>query len=296
MVLQLPHAWHFFGLELAVGTAFALSLTHAIENRKSGALFQWLTAFFYGITIELIAFNYWNNYDHGQFTVQLYHGKLPLYVTFWYPAIHYAGLKLVESWRLGRWSEPFVVGLCLMLIDAPFDTIGPDAGWWRWALKDANVEARWLGVPVTSYYWYLLFGAIYAALTRALKMRSFLVAPLVAPAIIVLGMIAFVPFHLLKAAHVPDGLIVGAHIAACAALTFTVRPARSEIASPKIKIGVALLQLYPAALCLLFYRSPAKVIAIIAAIVALMPFQRRMVGDGGAGADSDSRRLQRRSL
>jgi len=296
MIIQHAEAWSFVVLELAVGAAFALTLAHAIAHRKEGALFQWLTAFFYGIAIELVAFNYWNNYNHGQFTVQLYHRKLPLYVVFWYPALHYAGLKLVESWRLGKWIEPFLVGLCLMMLDVPFDTVGPDAGWWRWALKDANVETRWLGVPVTSYYWYLLFGAIYAALTRALKSKSLLLTPLMAPAIIVLGMIAFLPFHGLKALHVPDDAIVVAHLAVCVVLAWTVRPVHPAPVSLQIRLVPLLLQFFPAFLCIAFYRTPVRMIAVLLPIFALMPFQRRMVADAIPGADSDARRLQRRSV
>src|SRR5262245_11362419 len=88
---------HFAGVELIVVAAFVLTLRDALRRQ---ALFQWLLAFCYGITMELIAFNYLNNYAHGQFTIQLYHRQLPLYVVCIYPVFHYTGLTLVQRWNL----------------------------------------------------------------------------------------------------------------------------------------------------------------------------------------------------
>jgi hypothetical protein len=268
---------HFVGLELAVAAAFALTLAHALRERRRGdgwPLVQWLTALCYGVLIELVTYNYWDNFDHGQFTVQLYHHKLPLYVVLLYPAFHYTGLKLVEARNLPRVTEALVVGLCIMLIDVPFDTAGPDAGWWRWSTKDPNMAVRWLGVPITSYYWYLLFGALYAAILRALRPRlgrrawAPLVAPLLGAAVLVLGVIAFIPFHLLKAVGIPAGAIVAAHIAAVAVLAWRTR---GPSASPSLRVPALVLQLYPV-LVLGWLRAPdwpLKGAAMATAIAAL---------------------------
>jgi hypothetical protein len=284
IVISLPPL-RFIGLELAVGAAFSLTLAHAVGKHREGdrwPLVQWLSAFFYGVLIELVAFNFWDNYNHGQFTVQLYHQKLPLYVTLLYPSFHYTGVKLVESWRLSRWSEPLLVGLCIMLVDVPFDIAGPDAAWWSWSTKDPNLAVRWLGVPITSYYWYLLFGAIYAALLRALKprleKRAFapLLTPLFGAAVLVLGVIAFIPFHLIKAIGVPDDFIVGAHIAGCGLLAWTARPAAADTPPSPIRLSAALLHLLPWLVLLATLptvsRAPTKLAALAAASLALSRF------------------------
>jgi hypothetical protein len=220
---------HFVGLELLVLTCFALTLHHAWSSYRRGeryALFQWLVVFGFGILMELIAFNYYPSYDHGQFTVQLYHRKLPLYITGDYLLLYYTGLQLAERLRLGRIAEPLVAGLAVLLIDVPMDLVGVDARWWSWSATDKNVDVQWLGVPLTSFYFYLVFGTALAALTRALRrtieprsLAAYLgLAPLVAAGTVVGGILGFLPYHGLKALGVPDGVIVAAHVAVCLAI------------------------------------------------------------------------------
>nr|AYM54386.1 hypothetical protein [Phaselicystis flava] len=117
-------------------------------------------------------------------------------------------------------------------MDAPFDILGPDAGWWSWSTEDPNIAVRWLGVPVTSYCWHLLFGGTLAALTRALEDRAsrpsrlWLALP-VALLTIVVGIVLFIPFHVLKGFGLPDGAIVAGLVAA--ALVITVIAKKSPV-------------------------------------------------------------------
>jgi hypothetical protein len=297
-----PAPASFVGLELAVATACALTLAHALGERRRGdgwPLFQWLTALAYGVLIEIVAYNTWDNYQQGRFTVQLYHHKLPLYVTFVYPAFHYSALKLVEARRLRWLPEALLVGLCLVLIDIPYDTFGPGAGWWRWSDSDPNMKVRWLGVPVTSYYWYLLFGAIYAALLRALRPRlepwtrraaSYLfLPPMVGAAVLALGIVAFIPFHLLKRVGAPDGAIVAVHMAAVAVIAWTTR--RTVAAPAKIRASILILQLYPALLMVLMPPSQwaAKAAAMAAAIAGIAVIGSSRVGSARALPSPDAR-------
>ncbi len=215
------HPLHLLGLELVVIGSFVLTLRHALGRWRAGErrhLFQWLVALFYGLWMELIAFNYYQNYEHAQFTVQLYHRLLPLYVMCLYPVFHYTGIKLVERFQLGLFSEALLAGFAICLIDVPFDNIGVDAHWWVWSNADPKLASRWLGVPVTSYYWYLIFGAVYAALCRKLGQKTLLITPLIAALTIVLGIVAFLPFHGLKALGAHDGWIVAAQLVLCAGL------------------------------------------------------------------------------
>jgi hypothetical protein len=243
---------HLVGLELVVFTCFALTLQHALQRYRRGErehLFQWLVILAYGITLELIAFAYYQNYTHAQFTIQLYHQQLPLYIPAVYVAFHYVGLELAQRFGAGLIVEALLCGFTICLIDIPFDITGVAAGWWSWSPHDPRLAARWLGVPVTSYYWYLTFGAIFAALCRLLSARiaprpllvQLLVAPLVGVAIIALGTIAFLPFHGLKALGVADGTIVAVHLALCAALLVRVRARAAPAPAWQISAAVALL-------------------------------------------------------
>ena len=131
-----------------------------VPARGAVRAFQWLVVFFYGVAMELIELNAFPDYAHGQFTVQLYHRKLPLYVTFVYVVFHYTGLRLASRFRfsLGQVAEAVTCGLAILLLDVPFDIAGVDARWWTWVPSEHDVAQRWLGVPLTSYAWYLIFG------------------------------------------------------------------------------------------------------------------------------------------
>lgn len=289
---------HFFGLELVVFACFALTLHHAVSRYRNGDrhhLFQWIVILAYGILMELLAFNYFQNYEHGLFSVQLYHRKLPLYVTCIYIVLHYTGLETVQRLRLGAAAEALVVGLAICLLDVPFDIVGVDATWWVWSVSDRDVAFRWLGVPVTSFYWYMLFGAIFALVCRGLRRRverrSWIVyvaiAPLVGVAIIVLGIVGFLPFHGLEALGIGAGTIVLCHALVCIAIAFLAR--RDAPAPPSriiLFIPVALHAWHTIVLLLLWSRggvpdAPAKLLqitvvsAVSFALAWLVPSVRR---------------------
>lgn len=273
---------HFVGLELVITACFAITVTHAVSRYRQGEryhAFQWLVIFAYGVAMELLAFNYYQNYEHGTFAVQLYHGKLPLYVTFLYVVFHYTGIKLVERLRLGVLPEALLAGLAICALDVPFDSLGVDAGWWRWSAADATLAVRWLGVPVTSYYWYMLFGAILTGSCRLLRRRveplglpaMAALAPLVAVGVIVLGVVAFLPFHGLKALGVGDGTIVAAHMAACGGLALGVRAPNATRAPWEIVGVVVALHAWHLVVLAVLWRhgrateAPLKLVAIVSA-------------------------------
>jgi hypothetical protein len=239
----LAHPLHFLGLELVFSLCFAVTICDVGVRYRRGeryALFQWLVIFAYGVAMELLAFNAFPDYEHGQFTAQLYHHKLPLYVTFVYVVFHYTGLRLVSRWRLGPLAEAVASGLAILLLDVPFDLAGAAAEWWTWHPSSHDVAQRWLGVPLTSYEWYLLFGAVLVWMCRAVRGRVerrsvgvyVVLAPFVAVAIIVIGIIGFLPFHALEALGVPDGGIVAAHAAFAAVVAVRARRAGAQPRAP----------------------------------------------------------------
>jgi hypothetical protein len=239
----LAHPLHFLGLELVFLACFVLTIRDVARRHRRGetyALFQWLVILAYGIAMELLAFNAYPDYAHGQFSVELYHRKLPLYITFVYVVIDYTGLKLAERLKLGAFAEAVAGGLAMLLLDVPFDIAGVDARWWSWLPSGHDVTQRWLGVPLTSYEWYLLFGAVLVWMCRAVRPRverrslavQLALAPLVAVGVIVLGILGFLPFHALEAVGVPDGAIVLAHAALAAFVAVRARAWKARTPPP----------------------------------------------------------------
>ncbi|MFT5434924.1 MAG: hypothetical protein ACI9OJ_005640 [Myxococcota bacterium] len=253
MSLTNPFAnpWHQTGLELVVYVLFALTVRHAWTRHKAGEsyhLFQWLAMLLYGLIMELVSFNLFQNYRHATFSVQFYQGQLPLYITCIYLVFHYTGIKMVERLHLPRFKEGLLCGLAIMCIDVPYDMLGVDAGWWVWfdnveaALHPRFVEAvstRWFGVPVTSYYWYLMYGALlsifsrfaWARLKGASLTRKLAAAPLVSVAVVVAGALAFeVMFWAPRALGASDHAIVGTYLALVLCFAALVRAPKAESA------------------------------------------------------------------
>lgn len=211
------------GLELTFLVCAALTLLHALRARRRGdlgPLFTWASTLAYGLMIEILSYNFLDNFTHGQFTVMLYHRRLPLYIAVLYPVFIYTAIQLAALVKPRRFAEPFLVGLIIVVMDLPYDISGPDAGWWVWSAKDPNLSYRWHGVPVTSYYWHLAFGGSLTFLVRSLRdravragslrpLRLLLLSILVGVLTLVLGVLAFLPYHGLKALGVSDGAIVG---------------------------------------------------------------------------------------
>lgn len=245
--------WHQLVLELAVLAASVLVLGRAIARARAGdrkPLFEWLVLTSYGVQMELVAFAFLHNYEHARFTVQLVDGQLPLYVTGLYGTFMCGGTWLAQRLGARGWIEALTAGLAMCLIDVPFDVAGVPTGWWRWLDGDPNLAFRWLGVPVTSYYWYLVFGAVSVGIVRTawprLEKRPMGLAALLAlplgTLVIVLGVLGFLPFHAIHALGLSEGAIVGAHIVLAAALALSVR-GKAKRPEPLLVLAAGLVPL-----------------------------------------------------
>ena len=249
---------HMLVLELAVALCTALVLTHAVASYRRGErrhLFLWLVIGFYGLFIEIISYQLLDNFAHATFTVMLWGGKLPLYVVGLYSCFMYTGAVLVARFELPLWAEALLGGFVICLLDVPFDITGAALGWWQWFDNDPNIAHRWLGVPVTSYYWYMVFGAwaivevrlLWAWMESRLRSREqsrsaglmVLAAVLGGAGVVVGGVLAFLPFHGLHALGASHGQLVAAHMLGCAALAVVVR-GPSSIPAPRLA-GAALI-------------------------------------------------------
>jgi hypothetical protein len=230
----------FLGLEIVVLACGALTLMHAVRalrrERDALPLFTWVAVVSYGLVMEIVSYNYIDSFTHGPFTVMLYHDKLPLYVVAVYPALLYTGIAMARRLGLSRAAEPFVAGLAIVLLDFPFDVLGPPAGWWSWSPVDPNIRERWEGVPLTSYYWHITFGGSLALLTRSLDrwlarggpaaLGKLALAPIAGALTLVVGGLTFVPFHILKKAGVSDAANLALLVAMSAAVLLGAKKAR----------------------------------------------------------------------
>jgi hypothetical protein len=207
--------WHL-ALEITIITLSVATLLHALAAKRRGdtlALFTWVTIFVYGLVMEILSYNFVKNFVHAQFTVMFYRRQLPLYITAVYPVLLYIGIATARRWRFPAWAEGFAAGILIVALDVPFDILGPLAGFWTWSDVDPLLADRWCGVPVTSYYWHLAFGGILAALTAAMgpriqtRSQLFLAIP-TALVTIVLGVVAFIPLHLLARVGVANSVTV----------------------------------------------------------------------------------------
>jgi hypothetical protein len=258
VILRNPFAQplSFVALEIVVLACGAATFVHAWRAWRRGGellpLFTWIAIVSYGVAMEIVSYSTVDNFTHGPFTVMLYRGKLPLYVVAVYPALLYTGIAAVRRLGLPRWAEPLVCGLAIVLLDVPFDVLGPDAGWWSWSPTDPNVRVRWEGVPLTSYYWHIAFGACLALLTRSVdrwlarpSAAKLALAPVLGAMTIVLGGLSFIPFHVLQGLGVSDGANLALLVTAClGALAFARRGAAGPRDPLVFAIPVALHALF----------------------------------------------------
>lgn len=215
---SIPAGFHVLELLFLIGVV--LTSRHALARHREGdrqSTFLWLTALFYGVWMEVLSYHTVDNFAHNQFTVMLYHKQLPLYVVMLYPTFIYTAVQTARRFGMGAPGTFFAAGLVVVLLDVPFDILGPDCRWWWWR-EDAEdplrlVAHRWLGVPVTSYCWHLLFcgslalvserfGRLAMPPSRARRMLG-LTAPGVLAALagavsIVVGIVTMMPFHLFR--------------------------------------------------------------------------------------------------
>ncbi len=243
--------WHFPALELLFIGLGLFTLGHALRAHRAGepsGLRVWLVAVAYGLTMEILSYNFIDSFTHAQFTVMLYGGQLPLYIVFLYPLFLYTGWAIARSMQLGALAEGVAAGLIAVCMDLPFDVLGPALGWWTWSATDPNVAYRWAGVPVTSYLWHFKFGGALVFLCGRVERRPLLL-PLVPVGAIVLGGLLFVPFHIATRAGLDAGLYTGVVFAAAVAFV-ALRDAGTREATGLRWLLPAYYPLY-AALCLL---------------------------------------------
>jgi hypothetical protein len=156
--------WTMPFLELVTLASAALALAHALrawrQQRDSVPLAVWFAAFCYGVVLEIIVYNTVDNFWHGEFSVMLYHNRLPLYIMALYPAVLYYtwglaggfGMSATRPWRQCLLAALACAGAGQALY-AGFDNLGPQLNWWAWDTTHPTLQPFWASVPFTSYLW-----------------------------------------------------------------------------------------------------------------------------------------------
>lgn len=75
------------------------------------------------------------------------------------PMFIYNSSIAMAKMRLPKWSEPFAVGLGVVLINIPYDIVGVRFLHWTWHDTDPNIYDRHYWVPWNSYYFHSTFAA-----------------------------------------------------------------------------------------------------------------------------------------
>jgi len=152
---------------------------HAI-CRKGRFPYLWLGVLLHGLVVECMS--YWvpdiDNFWHSQTPIMLLGNRLPLHIVMLCknfnkffkdlnlnmkyildPCFLYQASVAVGKAKLPKWSEPFAVGLCVVLIDIPYDIMSVNYLHWTWHDTDPNIYDRHYWVPWNSYYFHTCFAA-----------------------------------------------------------------------------------------------------------------------------------------
>ncbi|VVC29433.1 Hypothetical protein CINCED_3A016150 [Cinara cedri] len=85
--------------------------------------------------------------------------RLPLYVIILYSVFYYLSIEIGCRTNKIKFGLMVTVGLNVLLIDLPYDITGVKFVHWTWHDTDPNLEDRSYWVPLTSYYFHMVFSA-----------------------------------------------------------------------------------------------------------------------------------------
>ncbi|XP_071050816.1 uncharacterized protein [Onthophagus taurus] len=163
----IEHVWKYQPSYLLVHFLFIfgglITLLHAFI--RGGRLpYLWLATVLHGLVVELICYflpdvdNFW----HSQTPIMFIGRRLPLHIIFLYPCFLYQSTVAVSKLKLPKWSEPFAVGLGVVLIDIVYDIVCVNFGHWTWHDTDPSIEDRFYWVPWNSFYFHATFAASFS--------------------------------------------------------------------------------------------------------------------------------------
>ena len=166
--------WQMNLFDLVMLAIFVMAAVYSVVQFRRGRRIYavlMLTAFIYGLALELGGMATHNSYTQGTFTVmlnwpalQLFHHstQMPSYVPIFYPVVLFIGFKVLEALGIqSRWRAAITGGLIMVAIDAPYIIEGGlrHIVWWTW--HDWRMYQLWLGWPLVDLWWQATWDALF---------------------------------------------------------------------------------------------------------------------------------------
>jgi hypothetical protein len=141
--------WTFPVIEALLIVGAVASLLHAVRRyrhqRDASNLVVWISLISALLLIEPMAyFPQWFGmaktmgltFVHGQFSVQFFYDRMPLYIVAMYPVFGYVAYVLVQRTGIFNKYNAFVGGTCVAFVFfclyEVIDMVGPQWRWWVW--------------------------------------------------------------------------------------------------------------------------------------------------------------------
>lgn len=213
--------WSHLAIEFIMCAGLILASIHAWRIYKNigspSALLTLLASFLYGLLMDTLSYYTVENFWHGEFSVMLLFNKLPLYITFLYPAIIYHAIMTIRRYDFPRYTEAVCTGLLAGLMYMIFDNFGPMVGWWIWDTSDPTTFPYISNVPLTSYAWMFLFTSAFTFINRKISWEwveqgkskvKIAIAQIVQPIVTVFcGVMLFIPHNLFAKSSPPYDML-----------------------------------------------------------------------------------------
>jgi hypothetical protein len=166
--------WQMNLFDVVMLTIFVFAAVYSIVQFRRGRrvyVALMVTAFIYGLVLELGGMATHNSYTQGTFAVMLNWPALPLfhdstqmpsYVPIFYPVILFVGYRVIEALGIqSRWRAAITGGLLMIAIDAPYIIEGGlrHVVWWTW--HNWTMYQLWLGWPLVDLWWQATWDALF---------------------------------------------------------------------------------------------------------------------------------------
>ncbi len=203
--------WSFLAIEfiLAVGVVCAVlhAWRHYKENGHASALLTFVGALIFGLLNDIVSYYTVESFWHGEFSVMLVYNRLPLYIVVLAATLIYHFCMTIRRYEFPRGVEALSTGFYGGLMYMIFDNLGPMLNWWIWDRSDPTNWPFLNAVPVTSYFWFFSWTAIFAYINRIVcwdwveqhKSPKQIAAGVVLFPLVtcVVGIVVFIPYNVL---------------------------------------------------------------------------------------------------
>lgn len=155
--------------------AFCHAFRHYRQTGDKWLLQAWLMIIVHAILWEITVFNFEEHlatFWHGEFSLMLYHNRLPFYIVFgYYPALFYHALVTVQRLHIAparypRLKQALLTGLVFEIFYVACESLSPVTQWWQWNNGHIASQPVWFNIPANAYLWGLSYGFAYALLSQ----------------------------------------------------------------------------------------------------------------------------------